>query len=218
MCACTKTETGGIVALSPSDCELLCALGAESQICARGSTCDYPESIKSIPDVGAGEMLNIESVVKLHPNYVTMSKSGYTLAQVEALRNAGIDTRVYDVQSLDDVYAYIEDLGKICNTDSSKMIADMKTGFESIPKLNKRVVLQVAPEETWISGAGTFQDDIVKLLGCENVFSDCRGWVQVSDEQIAARHPDLIIRCYEDDRFMRPGPRLVDAAKDLTNN
>ena len=37
-----------IVALTPSDCEILCALGGESLLVGRGAYCDYPETIAAV--------------------------------------------------------------------------------------------------------------------------------------------------------------------------
>ena len=38
-----------IVALSPSDCEILYALGAEDTLVGRGQYCDYPEAVLEKP-------------------------------------------------------------------------------------------------------------------------------------------------------------------------
>lgn len=43
-----------IVALTASDCEILCALGAEDTLVGRGEYCDYPESILDLPVVQSG--------------------------------------------------------------------------------------------------------------------------------------------------------------------
>ena len=34
-----------IIALEPSDCEMLCALGCEDALVGRGKYCDYPASV-----------------------------------------------------------------------------------------------------------------------------------------------------------------------------
>ena len=49
-----------IVALTPSDCEILCAIGCEDALVGRGKYCDYPESISALPVVQSGAETNIE--------------------------------------------------------------------------------------------------------------------------------------------------------------
>ncbi|WP_048148030.1 ABC transporter substrate-binding protein [Palaeococcus ferrophilus] len=94
-------------------------------------------------------------------------------------------------------------------------------------------------------GKNTFQGDLIELAGGENIFSDLNGWAQVSMEDVLARNPDVIIlsahsgitpeevckselantnavkngRIYvvsDDNAISRPGPRLVDALKELS--
>lgn len=54
-------------------------------------------------------------------------------------------------------------------------------------------------------------DEMAEILNCKNVFNDVEGWAEVSKEEIEARHPDVTIRIDDDESFMRPGPRLIDA-------
>ena len=43
-----------IVALTASDCEILCALGCEDALVGRGEYCDYPPSVLDKPSVHSG--------------------------------------------------------------------------------------------------------------------------------------------------------------------
>ncbi|MDO5328858.1 MAG: ABC transporter substrate-binding protein [Coriobacteriia bacterium] len=203
-----NNKGGGIVALGPSDCEILCDLGAGDKIVARGSMCDYPESVKSIPDVGSGDTLNTEAILKLKPDTIVMPQSGYTINQVNALPNP----YVYNVYTMNDMYNYILKLGEISDrkSEAENMVSGMKAKLDQTPISQKKVCLLVAPcdQGIWVAGKYTFQDEVMRA---NNVFSDVEGWVQVSPEQLESRHPDLIIECYNDPRMMRPGPRLVEA-------
>ena len=49
-----------IVALQPSDCEILCAIGCEDALVGIGQYCNYPASITSLPMVQSGKETNIE--------------------------------------------------------------------------------------------------------------------------------------------------------------
>lgn len=61
-----------IVALTAADCEILCALGCENLLVGRGTYCDYPQSILSVPIVASGERTNMEQIIALSPQVVLM--------------------------------------------------------------------------------------------------------------------------------------------------
>jgi len=42
-------------------------------------------------------------------------------------------------------------------------------------------------------GSGVFLDEIISIIGGENIFSAYQGWLVVSDEQVVAGNPDVII-------------------------
>lgn len=117
-----------IAALSASDCEVLCAIGAKDTIIARGTYCDYPEEISSIKDVGSGNLTSTEELLAMKPDIVLMSKTGFTLDQVNAMESAGLKTFVNEANTFDDTYKYIELLAKLTGheDEGSKVVADMK--------------------------------------------------------------------------------------------
>lgn len=117
-----------IAALSASDCEVLCAAGAEDTIIARGTYCDYPEEIKNIKDVGSGELTNLEELVAIKPDVVLMSKTGFTLDQVNAMEAAGLKTFVNEPNTFEDTYTYISLLAKMTGHDAEgqKLVSEMQ--------------------------------------------------------------------------------------------
>lgn len=144
-----------IIALSASDCEVLCAIDAQDTIIGRGTFCDYPDSLKSIKDYGSGDMMNIEEIVAAKPDVVLMSKTGFTLDQVNAVENAGIKTLVNEANSLSDTYKYIELLGRLTakEKNAENLIANMKQSITEIENkaknlqsdTKKSVYFEVAP-------------------------------------------------------------------------
>ncbi len=45
----------------------------------------------------------------------------------------------------------------------------------------------------WTAGKGTFMNELAEMLGLENIFADVDGWAEISQEQVIARNPDLIV-------------------------
>ena len=68
-----------IVALTPSDCEILCAIGGGDALVGRGKYCDYPESVTELPVVQSGAETNIEEILALEPQIVPVSYTHLTL-------------------------------------------------------------------------------------------------------------------------------------------
>ncbi|MBQ2866200.1 MAG: ABC transporter substrate-binding protein [Clostridia bacterium] len=192
-----------VVALQPSDCEILYSLGAGDTLVGRGEYCNYPEEILDVPAVHSGGETNIEQIIALNPDVVIMSKMSQTPEQVEAIENAGIPVFVSDAQDIAGIYVAIEKLGTITGRQeqAQQMIEDMKSAFAKIAEeskakaSNKTIYFETSPLEwgLWTTGTGTFMQEIADMLCVRNIFDDVSGWVQVSAEQVIDRDPDYII-------------------------
>ena len=79
-----------IVALTASDCEILCALGCEEALVGRGEYCDYPESVLDKPSVQSGYNTNAEEIIALEPQVVLMSTMAQSVELADTLATAGI--------------------------------------------------------------------------------------------------------------------------------
>ena len=195
-----------ILALSPSDCEILWAIGAGEQIIGRGSDCDWPKEILELPEVVSGANMNLEQVIAMDPDVVLMSYVTQTQAQKDALEAAGITVIYSDAhdnnETMAGVYNAMAMLGTVAGreAEAEKLIADTKALFaqlkENIPEgSHKTVYFEVSPLEygLWTAGPGTFMHEISEFLGAKNIFSDLEGWCEVSEEQVLARNPDYIV-------------------------
>lgn len=195
-----------ILALSPSDCEILWAIGAGEQIIGRGNDCDWPREILELPEVVSGTNMNLEQVIALNPDVVLMSRITQTQAQKEALEAAGITVIYSDAhdnnETLEGVYRSMAMLGTVTGREAAaeKLIADTRDLLaqltEAVPQGSKKTVyFEVSPLEygLWTAGYGTFMHEICQMLEVENIFSDLEGWCEVSEEQVMARNPDYIV-------------------------
>ncbi len=190
-----------IVALSPSDCEILYALGAEDTLVGRGQYCDYPEAVLEIPAVNSGAEINLEQILALNPQVVVMTAMAQTTEQVEALEKAGVKVVVSDAQDIAGTYEAIALLGKLVGkeAEADALITQMKDAFAAIAEkaenTGKTVYFEVSPLEygLWTAGKNTFMDELATICGLENAFADVEGWQGVSQEQVLARDPDYIV-------------------------
>ena len=190
-----------IVALTASDCEILCALGAEDTLVGRGEYCDYPESILDVPAVQSGAETNIEQIIALEPQVVLMSAMAQDKDQVDTLEQAGIQVVVSNAQDIAGVYTAIRLIGALMGRDdeAEAIVADMQATFDDIAakseNTGKTVYFEVYPLEygLWTAGKNTFMDELAAMCGLTNAFADVDGWAQISEEQVLERDPDYIV-------------------------
>ena len=228
-----------IVALTPSDCEILCAIGCEDALVGRGKYCDYPESISALPVVQSGAETNIEEILALDPQVVLMSDMSQTEEQAKLLEQNGVKVVISDANDIAGVYTAIRMIGALMAKDDAAeaLIGDMQATFDEIAakseKSGKTIYFEVS------------MDELATMCGVTNAFADISGWQSVSEEQVIERSPDYIVsiagmgdtaveeimgrdgwgdigavkngRVYNADSnaISRPGPRLKDAAIEL---
>jgi len=205
-----------VVALSAADCEVLYAVGAGDLLVGRGEFCDYPADVLEIPAVQSGAETNLEQVIALKPQVLLMSSMAQTVEQVAQLEAAGIAVVVSDAQNIEGVYSSIAMIGALTGHDAEAagVVESMKTTFAALTEragelAGKSVYFEVSPLQygLWTAGKGTFMDEIATMLGLKNVFADLPGWAEISEEQVLAANPDLIVTVT---MYFGEGPKPVD--------
>lgn len=188
-----------VVAVTPADCEILCALGAGDVLVGRGEYCNYPQSVLEVPSVESGATLNLEQILALEPQVVLMGTMGQTVEQVEALQSAGAQVVVSNAQDIEGTYAAIRMIGALVGRDAEAeaLVKDMQDTFESLKAepTGKTVYFEVSPLQygLWTAGANTFMDELAQLCGLTNAFADVDGWAAISEEQVLQRDPDYMV-------------------------
>ena len=190
-----------IVALTPSDCEILCAIGCEDALVGRGKYCDYPASISELPVVQSGAETNIEEILALDPQVVLMSDMSQTEEQANMLEQNGVKVVISDANDIAGVYTAIRMIGTLMakNDEAEALIADMQATFDEIAakseKSDKTIYFEVTPLQwgLWTAGSDTFMDELAAMCGVTNAFADLSGWQSISEEQVIERNPDYIV-------------------------
>ena len=191
-----------IVALSAADCEILYAVGAGDLLVGRGEYCDYPAEVLDVPAVQSGMEMNIEQIIALAPQALLMSAMAQTEDQIKQLEAAGIQCIVSNATDISGVYQAITLIGAITghDEDAFEVVQAMETTLSELSVhagelQGKSVYFEVSPLQygLWTAGKGTFMDEVAAMLGLRNVFADVSGWAEVSEEQVLAANPDVIV-------------------------
>ncbi len=205
-----------IVALTPSDCEIIYAIGAGDTIVGRGEYCDYPEEVLSVPAVQSGVNTNLEQIIELEPQVLLMSTMAQSEEQVEALEAAGIKVVVSDAMDIEGVYTAISMIGDLMakEEEAAAVISSMENTFTEVSAMaedlgDKTVYFEVSPLEygLWTAGSGTFMDEVANMIGLKNCFADIEGWGEISEEQVLERNPDYIVTIA---MYFGEGPEPID--------
>ena len=193
---------GTIIALNPSDAEILDSIGQTDKLIAIGKYVDYPESILNLPKLDTGKNLNIEEIINLNPDVVFMTDMATNEESVKKLEDAGINIVMTSAKSIDDTYDSIKLISEVLKTEEAgeKVIENMKSEFENLSKNKsdnegKTIYFEISPIEygLWTAGSDTFMDDIANILGASNIFHDVKEFSEISEEEVISRNPDYIV-------------------------
>jgi iron complex transport system substrate-binding protein len=193
-----------VVSLSPSNTEILYAIGAGDQVVGRDELSDFPEEAKAVESVG-GSMgdYSTEAIVALQPDLVLASELN-TPELVKSIEDLGIT--VYSLpnpKSFEDLYKNIETVATLTGNDATGLVNSLKARVaavdEKIAPLSSRIPVfyeldGTDPLKPWTTGPGTFVDLLINRAGGYNVGSSLQGeWTQISSEELVKADPQIIL-------------------------
>ena len=193
-----------IVSLAPSNTEILFAIGAGDKVAGVTDYCNYPPEVLEkkekgeLASVGGYSTVNIERVLALNPDLVVASY-GNGLETIETLRNLGVYVIAFDPRSIEDVMRSIYLIGVATGkeNEAKELVKEMAERIKKVKEKVKnekkvRVAHLIWHDPIWVSGKGTFADDVIEFAGGINVFN-FTGWKVVSVEDLIAANPEVIV-------------------------
>jgi len=190
-----------IVSLTPSNTEILFALGLGDRVVGVTTYCDYPPEAKNKPKIGDLQA-NVEKIVSLKPDLVvakwTMNKDA-----VASLRKLNVPVLCVEPESIEGVYRAIRLIAKATGTSETgeKIVAGMKAQLEQVkkkvatipPSKRLRVFIEVGDDPLYTAGSLTFIDELLNLAGGVNIAGDIKGYQMYSMESVVEKNPDVIL-------------------------
>ncbi|MGB9791962.1 MAG: ABC transporter substrate-binding protein [Thermacetogeniaceae bacterium] len=190
-----------IVSLTPSNTEILFALGLGDRVVGVTTYCNYPPEAKKKPKIGDLQT-NVEKVVSLNPDLVvakwTMNKDA-----VVKLRKLNIPVLCVEPESIAGVYHAIELIAKATGTmeKGEKLIAEMKSEIQkvqekvaAIPQSKRlKVFIEIGDDPLYTAGSDTFVHELVSLAGGVNIAADIKGYQMYNSETVVEKNPDVIL-------------------------
>ena len=191
-----------IISLSPSNTEILFALGLGEKVVGVTEYCNYPPEALDKEKVGGFSTPEIEKIIALQPDLI-LADDIHKDEAIPALEEKGLTVFALMPGNLDGVLADIQMVGKI--TGKEKEAFELTTQMESMIEAitDKTENLQERPRVfyvTWhdplkTSGSETFIHELIEKAGGVNIFQDVTDHKAVDIELVIARNPKVIIAC-----------------------
>lgn len=200
-------KTDKIISLAPSITETLVNLGLADKLVAvdeyslqvEGVNKDLPIFDIMVPDA--------ENIVALQPDIIFgtgLSKSNGTDPFAPMTEMGGFVTVVPTSTNIEGIKEDILYIGKVTKTEqvAQQIVDDYQVRIDYILSQVEKVkgdkpmtvYFETSPmPNAYTFGKDTFLDDMLNLLGAENIFGDQNGWLPVSEEQVVAKNPNVIL-------------------------
>jgi iron complex transport system substrate-binding protein len=233
-----------IISLTPNTTEIICFLGLGDKLIGRTNYCNYPPEVSKVPSIGDVTTFSIEKIVAMKPDLVIANRM-ISLEFIEKLQSMGVNVAAFDPNTVDGIIDTIKRIALVCgvpdNTES--LSADLQT-FKK-PENDKIVYVEIWNKPPTTFGKDTFGSDTVKWIGGINLGDTLEGaYPTTTDEALIKINPDIVILptksktaveefksrkgfdilkavkdnkvfSIDEDIISRPGPRIIDAIRQL---
>ncbi len=197
-----EVEPKQIVSLSPANSETVFALGAGDRLVGGTDADDYPAEAKALPDVATFQGVQVEKVLDLGADLVLAAGNDFTPpADVKRLRDLGIPVVVLYAETVDEVLADIELIGRAVGAadEAAAMTASMRSRLEATRLAAQdgpapRVFYQIGSEPDIYGPADeSFVADLIVLAGGEPITTGDKVSFTMPLERLVEADPEVII-------------------------
>jgi len=189
-----------IVSLLPSLTESVCALDQCQRLVGVDRYSNWPDAVRTLPQVGGGIDPNIEAIVALKPDVVLLSISSRASDRLEAL---GLKVVALEPKTQADVRRVIGTLGDLLGVPRAQgadrlwreIDAGVQAAVQSLPAAarNTRVYFEVS-RGPYAAGESSFIGELLQRLGARNVVPASLGpFPRLNPEYVVRANPDLIM-------------------------
>lgn len=196
-----------IVSMAPSTTEILIDLGVADKIIAADTNSQKDGLLKQ--NIPYFDMMkpDAEKLIALKPDVVFISGMSNAKGNTpfSPLIDAGICVvNIPSSSSIEAIYLDIAYIAAVVKHEGNgaKIIANMKKEIEAVRKKGasiaqdkkKTVYFEIGAAPYMYSlGTGTFINEMIEIIGAQNILADQKSWVSVSDEMVLAKDPDVIL-------------------------
>lgn len=189
-----------IVSLSPSNTEVLYALGLGDRVVGVTEYCNYPPEAVEKQKIGGYSTVSIEKVIALKPDLIVASY-GNGDEVLSNLRSFGFPVVTLHPGTLAGVLADIRLVGRATGVeeDANRLAGDLERRISNVEARvgtagdRPAVAHVIWNDPIYVSGNATFQDELIMRAGGVNAFSHLDGWKNIGIEDFIQADPDVLI-------------------------
>ncbi|HSW58961.1 MAG TPA: helical backbone metal receptor [Dehalococcoidales bacterium] len=190
-----------IVSLSPSNTEMVFALGLGDRLVGVTKFCNYPEAAKTKEVLGGFSDVNTEKVIAAQPDLI-LASSLHVAKVVPALEQLNIPVFVIKAGTIDAILDRINQLGNMTGRarESQKLTADLRERVEAVSNkigsskgVKPRILYVTWHDPIWTSGDDTIIGELIARTGGTNIASELKGYATITLETVVDRNPQIII-------------------------
>lgn len=191
-----------IISLSPSNTEILFALGLGDKVVGVTNFCNYPPEAKKKEKIGGYSNPSLEKIIDLKPDLI-LASFGNPGKLIDQLQNLKLTVVGLNPKTIEDIFGSIELVGKITGEEekASKLVKNLREKMERVTFITKNLTLKQKPrvlyivwyKPLWTAGSGTFIDELIQKAGGVNIAGDLSGWPKISLEVVIKKNPQIII-------------------------
>ncbi|RSD27526.1 cobalamin-binding protein [Mesobacillus subterraneus] len=210
-----------VISLCPSNTEIMEYLGLTDLLVGVDDFSDWPECVKSLPQLGPDLSIDLDMVEELKPDLVLASLSVPGMEKnVEGLIQRNIPHIILNPQSLADIEndliatanaLNMPERGKEAASQFCKRLDDIKQkGSKAAHK--PKLYWEWWPKPVFTPGSINWLTEVSEAAGAENVFKDVElASVQTDWDDVKSRNPDFLCIAWV-------GVRKQKIKKDLITN
>lgn len=193
-----------IVSTAPGFTETVFALDAGDRVVAVSTYCHYPAQVNKLQRVGDYLKPNVEAIARLKPDLVLVhAEQKQIVQQLEAL---GIPVLALRNSSMEEVFVSIRQIaaalgivprGLQLDQSIRRRLSDLERVAKSKPSRSLLFIVGRTPgtlEGMIAVGRGSFLNELIRIAGGRNVFSDSPvTYPSISMESVVRLAPDVVV-------------------------
>ncbi len=191
-----------IISTSPGITELLFSLGADPEVIAVTSNCNYPPEARKRTSVG-DMLLDTEKIIALTPDLI-VSDANLRMEQMRKFESIGLPVFTINCSGVASLKESMMRLGKalkkekraeeLC-TEIDTRIGKIRSRIASAPSYGSvTVFVEIWDKPLMTAGKSTFFNDLIEMAGGVNAFTETKiPYPTISVENLIEKNPEVMI-------------------------
>lgn len=208
-----------IVSLTPSNTEILFALGVGGRVAGVTEFCDYPPETKKIAKIGDSKT-RVEAVVALKPDLV-VAHTFLNAQAIQALKRLKLNVLHGDAKTIGELRQFIKKVATAVGASAQAIDQQFEASIASVkrnrPKTPPACLFALGADPIWAAAKDCYAHELIELAGGRNVLAKTAGqFVSVNMERIVSAKPQVILtttggaKSIRGDRRWRNVPAVVN--------